>query len=96
MRRCGDPSDISESQKTPLYPGRFGGTPKGGPASWLAPILNHTPSKATSTQAVQSDDEEADLWLERKSSVALRLQCPLPDAALQIVSRGEKEDGGPP
>ena len=72
------------------------GTPKGGPAPSLAPILNHTPSKATSTQAVQSEDEEADLWLEGKTSVALKLQRPLPDAALQIVSRGEKEDGAPP
>jgi hypothetical protein len=71
----------------------MGRTPKGGPAPSPAPKLNHTPSKATSTQAVQSDDEEADLWPEAKTSVALRLQRPLPDAALQIVSRCEKEGG---
>jgi hypothetical protein len=87
----GTRQDISDSLRPPSMP-----LIRGGPAPLLAPILNHTQSKATSTQAVQSDDEEADLWLKGKMSVPLRLQRPLPDAVLQIVSRGEKEDGAPP
>jgi putative SOS response-associated peptidase YedK len=37
--------------------------------------------------------EEADLWLEGETMDALKLQRPLPDYALRIVARGEKEDG---
>jgi putative SOS response-associated peptidase YedK len=36
---------------------------------------------------------EVDLWLEGETSAALALQRPLPDAALAIVAKGEKEDG---
>jgi putative SOS response-associated peptidase YedK len=36
--------------------------------------------------------EEADLWLEGETVEALKLQRPLPDDALKIVARGEKED----
>jgi putative SOS response-associated peptidase YedK len=36
---------------------------------------------------------EADLWLEGETLDALKLQRPLPDEALAIVARGEKEDG---
>jgi hypothetical protein len=35
-------------------------------------------------------------WLEGKTSVALRLQRPLPDAALQIVSRARRRTAGLP
>jgi putative SOS response-associated peptidase YedK len=36
---------------------------------------------------------EVDLWLEGQTLDALNLQRPLPDSALDIVARGEKEDG---
>jgi putative SOS response-associated peptidase YedK len=37
--------------------------------------------------------EEADHWLEWDTPAALALQRPLPDDALHIVAKGEKEDG---
>ena len=37
--------------------------------------------------------EEADHWLESDTPAALALQKPLPDDALHIVAKGEKEDG---
>jgi putative SOS response-associated peptidase YedK len=36
--------------------------------------------------------EEIDQWLEADTVDALSLQRPLPDAALRIVAKGEKED----
>jgi putative SOS response-associated peptidase YedK len=39
--------------------------------------------------------EKVDLWLEGETMDALKLQRPLPDNALRIVARGEKEDGAP-
>jgi putative SOS response-associated peptidase YedK len=36
---------------------------------------------------------EVDLWLEGDTAAALALQRPLPDEALAIVAKGEKEDG---
>jgi putative SOS response-associated peptidase YedK len=36
---------------------------------------------------------EVDLWLEGETLAALSLQRPLPDQALAVVARGEKEDG---
>jgi putative SOS response-associated peptidase YedK len=36
---------------------------------------------------------EVDLWLEGETLAALTLQRPLPDEALAIVAKGEKEDG---
>ncbi len=37
--------------------------------------------------------EEADHWLESDTPAALTLQRPLPDDALHIVAKGEKDDG---
>jgi putative SOS response-associated peptidase YedK len=37
--------------------------------------------------------EEFDLWLEGETVEALKLQRPLPDGMLDIVARGESEDG---
>ena len=39
--------------------------------------------------------EEIDQWLEADTVGALSLQRPLPDAALRIVAKGEKEDRNP-
>jgi putative SOS response-associated peptidase YedK len=36
---------------------------------------------------------EVDRWLEADTPDASALQKPLPDSALRIVTRGEKEDG---
>jgi putative SOS response-associated peptidase YedK len=41
---------------------------------------------------VLTTPEEVDLWLEGETIAALKLQRPLPDGALRIVARGEKED----
>jgi putative SOS response-associated peptidase YedK len=38
--------------------------------------------------------EEIDTWLDAPTPVALQLQRPLPDDALVIVARGQKQDGG--
>jgi putative SOS response-associated peptidase YedK len=37
--------------------------------------------------------EEIDTWMEAPTPVALQLQRPLPDGALMVVARGEKQDG---
>jgi putative SOS response-associated peptidase YedK len=39
--------------------------------------------------------EEADLWLSADTADALTLQRPVPEYALRIVAKGEKEDRGP-
>jgi len=41
------------------------------------------------------DPQEVDRWLSAPTPEALQLQRPLPDGALKIVARGEKEDGVP-
>jgi hypothetical protein len=38
--------------------------------------------------------EEVDTWPDAPAPIALQLQRPLPDDALVIVARGEKQDGG--
>jgi putative SOS response-associated peptidase YedK len=38
--------------------------------------------------------EEIDQWMTAPAGEALKLQRPLPDGALRIVSRGEKKDEG--
>jgi putative SOS response-associated peptidase YedK len=42
------------------------------------------------------DADEIDRWMSAPLAEALKLQRPLPDGALKIVARGEKEDGVPP
>ena len=42
---------------------------------------------------ILTDPAEVDLWLEADTPDALSLQRPLPDDALRIVAKGEREDG---
>jgi putative SOS response-associated peptidase YedK len=37
--------------------------------------------------------DEINTWLDAPTPVALQLQRPLPDDALMVVARGEKQDG---
>jgi putative SOS response-associated peptidase YedK len=39
--------------------------------------------------------DEIEQWLEAPVAEALKLQRPLPDDALRLVARGEKEDVAP-
>jgi putative SOS response-associated peptidase YedK len=41
---------------------------------------------------ILTSPDEFELWLEGETVEALKLQRPLPDAMLDIVARGEKED----
>ena len=41
---------------------------------------------------ILTDTAEVDLWLEADAFDALALQRPLPDEALRIVAKGEKQD----
>ena len=43
---------------------------------------------------ILTQEEECELWLTAPIREALALQRPLPDGALSIVARGEKEDAG--
>ncbi len=38
--------------------------------------------------------EEIDLWMSAPAGEVLKLQKPLPDNALKIVARGERQDEG--
>ena len=44
---------------------------------------------------ILTSPDEVDRWLEADTPDALTLQRPLPDDALRIVARGEKEDAPP-
>ena len=44
---------------------------------------------------ILTSSDEADRWLEAETANALALQRPLPDDALRIVAKGEKEDATP-
>jgi putative SOS response-associated peptidase YedK len=44
---------------------------------------------------ILTSPEEVQLWLMADPAKALELQRPLPDEALKIVARGEKEDRAP-
>lgn len=43
-----------------------------------------------------TEEEERDVWLLAPWDGAKALQSPLPDGALRIVGRGEKQDGDDP
>jgi putative SOS response-associated peptidase YedK len=40
--------------------------------------------------------DEIDTWMNAPTEIAMQLQRPLPDAALRIVARGQKQDGAAP
>lgn len=42
---------------------------------------------------ILTSEDEVELWLTAPTTEALTLQRPLPDGALRIVARREKEDG---
>ena len=44
---------------------------------------------------ILTSSAEVDRWLEAETADALALQRPLPDDALRIVAKGEKEDTPP-
>ena len=50
------------------------------------------PVHAKAMPAILTTPAEMDQWLTAPAGEALELQRPLPDDALQIVMRGEKED----
>jgi putative SOS response-associated peptidase YedK len=43
---------------------------------------------------ILTEPDEIDLWMSTPAEEALKLQRPLPDNALMVVARGEKEDHG--
>jgi hypothetical protein len=45
---------------------------------------------------ILASQAEVDLWLEAETLAALSLQRPLPNEALAVVAKGEKEDVRPP
>jgi putative SOS response-associated peptidase YedK len=51
------------------------------------------PIHSKAMPVILTTTEEFDLWLEGETVEALKLQRPLPDGMLDIVARGEKEDG---
>jgi putative SOS response-associated peptidase YedK len=46
--------------------------------------------------AILTQPDEVETWLTAPRDDALKLQRPLPDGALVVVARGEKQDGGSP
>jgi putative SOS response-associated peptidase YedK len=51
------------------------------------------PIHCTAMPVILTTPDECEAWLSAPLEDALKLQRPLPDDALQIVARGEKEDG---
>jgi len=53
------------------------------------------PIHAKAMPVILTTQEEVDLWMTAPGKDALTLQRPLPDNALRIVARGQKQDGLP-
>lgn len=51
------------------------------------------PIHSKALPVILTTTEQFDLWLEGETIEALKLQRPLPDRMLDIVARGESEDG---
>ena len=51
------------------------------------------PIHAKAMPVILTTQEEVDLWMTAPAKDALTLQRPLPDDALRIVARGQKQDG---
>jgi putative SOS response-associated peptidase YedK len=76
--------------------------PKGAPVGGEHQLFGFLTTEANATIApihprampvILTTPEEFDRWLEADALDALALQRPLPDDALRIVAKGEKEDG---
>ena len=79
---------------------KFG--PKGTPAAGQHQLFGFLTTEANAIVApihskampvILTTPAECDPWLEQDTLDALKLQRPLPDDALRIVAKGEKEDG---
>ena len=67
-------------------------------AVWIATTNANAAVAPTHPQAmpvILTNPAEVDQRLEAETPIALKLQRPLPDEALSIVAKGEKEDGPP-
>ncbi len=51
------------------------------------------PIHAKAMPVILTTPAEVEMWLTGESADALALQRPLPDDALRIVAKGEKQDG---
>jgi putative SOS response-associated peptidase YedK len=76
--------------------------PKGAPVAGEHQLFGFLTTEANATVApihakampvILTTPDEFDRWLEADNIDALALQRPLPDDALRIVAKGEKEDG---
>jgi putative SOS response-associated peptidase YedK len=76
--------------------------PKGAPVEGEHQPFGFLTTEANATIApihpkampvILTTTDECDRWLEADTLAALQLQRPLPDDALRIVAKGEKEDG---
>ena len=76
--------------------------PKNAPVAGEHQLFGFLTTEANATIApihpkampvILTTPDEFDRWLEQDTLDALALQRPLPDDALRIVAKGEKEDG---
>jgi putative SOS response-associated peptidase YedK len=76
--------------------------PRGAPVGGEHQLFGFLTTEANATVAsihskampvILTTPAEFDRWLEQDTLNALALQRPLPDDALRIVAKGEKEDG---
>ena len=98
------PTWFALSEDRPLF--AFGGVrgPKSAPVEGNHELFGFLTTEANAVVApihpkampvILTSPAEADRWLEAETADALALQRPLPEDALRIVAKGEKEDAPP-